>query len=56
MLDSTMTTGLIQVWSTVTDAGGRTRLESRWTTPETALAAVADRPTAAPAGIGSHAA
>ena len=30
-MDDTTTGGLTQVWITVTDAEGTTRLESRWT-------------------------
>lgn len=32
------TTGIVQVWISVTDADGRSRLESRWVTPDMAAA------------------
>ncbi len=36
MQDMKMTGGLTQVWITVTDADGSSRLESRWTSTEQA--------------------
>ncbi len=41
MTDSQMTGGPTRSWVMVTDADGRSHLESRWTTPETAPAAAA---------------
>ena len=38
MQDMKMTGGLTQVWITVNDAHGSSRLESRWTSPEQAVA------------------
>ncbi len=52
MTDSQMTGVPTQSWVMVTDADGRSHLESRWTTPETAAAAA---PAPAPA-VAAHAA
>ena len=38
MADMQMTGDLVRVWITVTDADGSTRLESRWTSSQQAIA------------------